>query len=237
MKSLVHFFLFSSFAVSMLIFFSSCHNKTAEKPSVKMELPDTSKTHQPDLMYEVKKKAADELMLNKLENGADSFELRLWAKVEVLNEGQVFVIKKINNQWNCLHYSYLEKSGVMPMNPNDLVKWATDFTIDTFWVNKKHPAANWDGFFKDIEKENIYNLPSQADIKGWKNSVSDGFTYYVEYATKDKYKFYWYNCPDVYENKFKECRQMTNILSVFNREFGLKMGFPEENRFRCMPVK
>jgi len=199
-----------------------------------MELPDTSMSHKPDIMYEVKKKAADELMLNKLENGSDSLELRLWARVEVLSGGQVFVIKKISNQWIGLHYFYHIKSGIIPLNYHELTKWATDFTVDTFCVKKIKPVTGWKTFFVAVEKENIYKLPSQSDIKGWKNTVTDGITYSIEYATKDKYKFYSYNCPDVYENEFMECRQMTNILSVFNREFGLNMGiFEEKNIYRC----
>ena len=228
---------FLAFFIFGLILTSCCNNNRTERLSVEMELPDTSVTHQPDLMYEVKKKTADELMLNKLENGADSFELRLWAKVEVTNGGQVFVIKKINNQWNCLHYSYLESKGMMSPNQG-LIKWITDFTVDTFCVKKMQPVTDWKTFFAAVEKENIYNLPSQSDIKGWVNGVCDGLTYYVEYATKDKYKFYWYNCPDVYEDKFKECKQMTNILGVFNSEFGLNMGiFDEKNVYRCRHVK
>jgi len=158
--------------------------------------------------------------LNKLENGTDSFELRLWANVEVSTGGQIFVIKKINNNWTCLNYFYIKSERKFG---KDYKNWMNSFTVDTFWVKKKQPKTDWDTFLKSIKKENIYELPVQSDIKDWENIVTDGFTYYVEYATKDRYKFYYYNCPDVYENEFKECKQMTNILDIFNKEFGLSL--------------
>jgi hypothetical protein len=181
----------------------------------------------------MKKIAEEELLLNKLENGSDTLELRLWAKVEVLMGGQVFVIKKIKGKWTCLHYTYFYKREVDYENGMDYFKWYSNIAIDTFWVKKLQPNSNWKTFFYEIEKENIYNLPSQSDIKGWSNIVNDGYTFSIEYATKDKYKFYSYNCPDVYENKFKECRQMSNILRIFNKEFGLKMGIYENEKYRC----
>ncbi|GEM_PF-1663771 len=216
----------------LIVALSACNNIGREKPTFKIVLPDTSATHQPDIFYEVKKKAAQELMLNQLENGSDSFELRLWAKVEVMPLGQVFIIKRIDNKWTCLNYNYVETAKWSP-GPN-MLDYAKAFSIDTFAVKKLEPKTNWKTFFNAIEKEDIYNLPSQSDIKGWKNKVSDGYTFYVEYATKYKYKFYWYNCPDVYENEFKECRQMSNILSVFSKEFGLRMGMSGTDNCRCI---
>ena len=110
----------------------------------------------------------------------------------------------------------------------------TNYTIDTFWVKKLQPRTNWRAFFKAIAKEDIYNLPSQSEIKGWKNEVDDGLTFSIEFATKEKYKFYSYNCPDVYENQFKECKHMVNILNVFDKEFGLRMDIFGEEKYRCL---
>ena len=215
----------------ILILFA-CHHKTeTNKPDFTLEIPDTSKTHFPDISYEVKKRVVDLLNLNRLENGTDSFELRLWAKVEVTNYGQIFIVKKVNKLWTCIHYSFLKSLKFYP----NIIDGIKKFTLDSSWVDTVKPKTDWDTFFKAIDKENIYGLPIQSDIKGWKNIVTDGFTYYVEYATKDKYKFYYYNCPDVYEDDFKECKQMTNILSVFNKEFGLKLGWEKfgEHPYRC----
>ncbi len=215
--------------IAIVLTLFGCQNETkTDKAIFLLDLPDTSKTHQPDIFYEVKNKAVDELNLNRLENGVDSFELRLWTKVEVTNGGQVLIIKKINDNWTCLDYSYLESQQDFKEGQN-IIDHMTSFTIDTFWVKKKQPHTDWITFLSEIEKEKIYELPAQTEIDGWENRVSDGYTYYIEFANKDKYKFYWYNCPDIYEEEFAECQHMTNILGIFNTEFGLKMG----SSYRC----
>jgi hypothetical protein len=224
--------LYTIFILILILF--ACNNVDKQKSTFTVVLPDTSVTHQPDIFYERKKKAEQELMLNKLENGSNSFELRLWAKVEVLMSGQLFVIRKIKNDWTCLHYNYFYKRNLGSENSKNFIELMTNFTIDTFWVKKLQPRTNWRTFFNAIAKEDIYNLPTQSEIKGWKNKVHDGYTFSIEFATKEKYKFYSYNCPDIYENQFKECKHMSNILSVFNKEFGLRMGIFGEDKYRCL---
>ncbi len=193
--------------------FSSCiENETKE-----------DETSNIDVFYEVKKNAATELNLNKLENGIESFELRLWSKFEVFNLGHVMIIKRINNHWTCLDYTYIESR-------KEVFDYITDFTIDTFWVKKKQPKSGWRSIFTEIKKEGIYDLPTQSKIDGWEHNICDGITFYIEFATKNKYKFYSYNCPDVYEDNFKECKHMTNILEVFDEEFGVLQEF---GSYRC----
>lgn len=215
---------------AILIIMCTCQLKpTTDSKDFFLDLPDTSKTHRPDFAFESTKNLVDELNLNRLTNGVDSFELRLWTKVEVTNGGQVLIIKKINGEWTCLEYIYLEAFHGDFQRMSDL-EFNTSFSIDTFWVDKKQPQTSWDTFFSSIEQEKIYELPSESDIDGWENYVTDGYSYFVEFATKDKYKFYSYNCPDVYEEDFEECHHMTNILDIFDKEFGLLMGW---GGFRC----
>lgn len=214
----------------VIIFFLSCkEEKSTNRNNPSLNLPKTDITHLPNnIHYEVKNKIVNELILNKLENGVDSFELRLWTKIEVSNGGNILVIKKINDAWTCLEYSYLETRKDYKGEQN-VIGYVTSFTIDTFWVKKLQPLSDWENFLTEINKENIYELPTQSDIIGWKDIVTDGYTYNIEFATKNNYRFYTYNCPDIYEDDFKECQHMTNILAVFNKEFGLKMG----SSYRC----
>lgn len=205
-----------------MVWFSCESESCAERDNFVIDLPYTSKIHETNPLYEIKNKAAHELNLNLLENGVDSFELRLWTRIEATNGGQVLVIKKTNNQWVCLDYTYLISQYGSPAKQG-WFDYATSFTIDTFWVSKKQPNTNWPLFLKAINKEKIYELPAQSDIEGWENRVSDGKTYCIEFANKEKYRFYWYNCPDIYEEKFKECFHMTNILKIFDTEFGPRM--------------
>jgi len=209
--------------IIIAILFASCIKEPLTRSSkFVMELPDTSLTHEPDIFYEVKKIAANELNLNLLENGAEPFELRLWTKMEVTNGGQVLIIKKINNQWTCVDYRYLETYTPVK-DQKSIVDFVTNFSIDTVWIKKKQPKSGWRNFFTAIHKNKIMDLPVQSQIPGWVNHVTDGYTFYVEYATSNRYKFYWYNTPYVYEDDFSECRYMNNIIFLFNKEFGLML--------------
>jgi hypothetical protein len=214
--------------------FLSCQ-PGAEKEKVEfvIDLPDTSITHRPDIVYDITQQLAKGLALNKLENGCDSFELRLWANCSVTNGGQVFVIKKTDSTWTCLNYFYVRSSKQYQKYYSK--PWITRYTVDSFWVKQRHPKTSWENFFKSIQEQNIYELRAQREIKGWKNIVTDGKEFEIEYATRNLYRFYDYHCPDIYEDTFIECRQMTNILDIFNKEFGLTIGWEEmgEHPFRC----
>lgn len=184
-------------------------NQNKEMKSFVVELPNTSKTHRPDIFYENKNKLCDELNLQRLEIGSDSFELRVWAHIEVVTGGQVLIIKKINHRWCCLNYHYVEtQTGYTPL----------EYRVDTIWIKKEQPKSNWLNFFAEIANEKIYALPSQEDISGFKSEVTDGITYCVEFANTERYRFYWYNCPEVYSNRYADCKHMANIINIFIKE-------------------
>lgn len=194
-----------------------------------LELPDTSKKDFP-IIYKVKENLVKELNLQNLENGVDTFELRLWVKSEPTNGGQVFIIKKIKNEWTCFNYFYIEGKFKWIDN-REIYENFYNFSVDTFWVKKRNPKSNWINFMQKIDKEGIFELQNQSDIIGWKDIVEDGITYSVEYANNSKYRFYSYNCPDVYSDNFIDCKRMTNILEIFDEEIGLNLIYG--NRYKC----
>jgi hypothetical protein len=196
-------------------------NPKCENDKFIADLPDSNKVHQPNLFYEVKKKLTDELNLEKLEVGVDSFELRLWTKIEPANLGYVFVIKKQNLNWTCIKYAFttLHNSEI---TSGPVLTFLTDIRIDSFYVWKEQPKSGWTKFFGDLKKSNIYDLRDQHEIKNWESKIDDGTTYLIEYANKEKYRFYSYSNPSAYKDKYIECRQMTNILNIFNLEIGLE---------------
>jgi len=60
----------------------------------------------------------------------------------------------------------------------------------------------------------------------------DGYGYTVEYAYKSIYRNYYYGCPDIYEEQFVECKNMTNIAGIFDKEFEMM-----PNGCRCKKIK
>ncbi|UTW60819.1 hypothetical protein KFE98_12370 [bacterium SCSIO 12741] len=203
----------------------SCQSSNKEVEAIPME----DSTHaQPNLYALAHQKATQELNLNILREEVDSFELRLWAKVEVMIYGQVLVIKKVDGKWTCLDYRYTESQKEW-VNELSAEEYVTRFSIDSFSVTKREPQSNWNQFFNNMQEQQLFTLPDQRNIPNWQNRVTDGYTYHVEWATKDNYQFISYNCPDVYQNDYNECLRMTEILEVFDREFGLYI----PGGFRC----
>src|SRR6188768_4240745 len=157
-------------------------------------------------------KFSDELNLQRLEDGVDSFELRFNTEISVLKcgFGQLLVIKKIENEWTCLEYHYIVND--IPFGTRDYVK---DFSIDTVSIYKRHPKSGWTKLFEELEKQHIYDLPSQYDIPSWDSlgvTIADGKGYSVEFADNQRHRYYSYNTPQDFATQLKECRNMSNII-------------------------
>ena len=76
-----------------------------------------------------------------------------------------------------------------------------------------------------MDNENIYDLPDQDDISSWDSlgvTIADGTSYSVEFANQERYKYYSYNTPQDFIKYFKECKNMSNIIQILDREIGVK---------------
>ena len=188
-----------------------------------IEIPDTTESELDIIPYLVKNKLVTQLNLNRLENGVDSFELRFNTRISLIPYGQLLIIKKIDNRWTCIEYNYVIKHPVMASGQKTL-DYVQSFAIDTIQVVKKNPSSGWLKFLTSIDSRNIYDLPDQEDIRAWDSlhvAIADGTSYFVEFANDDRYKFYSYTDPQFFAKYFNECRKMTEIIGIFDREFGL----------------
>ncbi len=167
------------------------------------------------------KKAAEELQLKEPDGIKTRSIIRFWFKNESTNGGQVIaIIEYQNKQRKCLDYSFVE-TGFANGKEKNLIETVTAFKVDTFWVKKKSPKSGWDSFLAAIEKESIYNLPSQSEQITQENNVEDGYTYMVQILRTNEEKFYWFNCPDLCSENHQVCKNYERILHLFNSEFDL----------------
>jgi len=131
-------------------------------------------------------KFSDELNLQHLEDGVDSFELRFDTRIAILKcgFGQLLVIKKVENEWTCLEYQYVVND--IPFGTRDYVR---EFSIDTVSVYQRQPKSGWTKLFDDLEKQNLYDLPNMFDIPSWDSmgaTMADGTAYSVEICRQSK---------------------------------------------------
>jgi hypothetical protein len=210
-------------AVIMIWALCACTKQPTNRELL-IEIPDTTESEFAIIPYLIKNKLIEELNLNRLENGVDSFELRLNTHIAIFPYGQLLVIKKIEDKWTCIEYNYLINHAPFG-NGQHTLDWVRNFTIDTVQMIKKKPISGWTTFLRSIEKHNIYDLPDQEDIRAWDSlgiTMADGIIYSVEFADNFHYKFYTYNSPGDFSKYFKECEDMAEIVKIFDKELGLK---------------
>jgi hypothetical protein len=165
-----------------------------------------------------------ELNLQPLKNSTDSFELRLSAKIPVykFHYGQLLVIKKYKTIWRCLEYNYIFRTA--PFGSTD-EEYFDQYAIDTIWIYKKYPKSGWVKFFEKINNKGIYDLPKRQVIEKALDSLhitlADGVSYRIEFVNGVQYRNEAYNSPQVFVDKIPACRKITNIIKIFDEEFGV----------------
>src|SRR5687767_8422206 len=87
----------------------TCGQRTDNSKKLKIEIPDTTESELDILPLLYKDRLAEELNLERLENGVDSFELRFDTRIAVLKcgFGQMLVFKKKGDSWSCFEYQYI----------------------------------------------------------------------------------------------------------------------------------
>ena len=161
--------------------------------------------------------------MQQLVNSMDSFELRFSTRIpSKFHYGQILVIKKNAESWTCLEYNYIFRTARYGSSD---VEYLRQFAVDTIWIYKKQPKSGWQEFFSQVAKENICGLPDGRAIERSLNSLHviqcDGIVYDVEFVCNNKYRNYGFNFPQVSAKEIVACRRMTNIIKIFDDEFGV----------------
>lgn len=203
------------------IFFSICFlgckpEDDAIKADFLIDKPDSL-----DIIYTVSKHEINNLNLRDLEIGVDSLVLRIWYEEELWIGGDYMLDIKIDKDGrkNGFLYRYWSKQVDYSEMRGDNI-YELFAKIDSFIVKNVVPKSGWDNFLKQLQRENIYDLPSENNIPGFKSRHTDGYTWIVEVATKNSYRFYYYGTPYIYAKEFRECAQMIKITETLWKEFG-----------------
>lgn len=145
--------------------------------------------------YESIRKSSEVLNLEDLQKGVDSLEIRIW-----------FFYSKRDQTFGKVHiYRYDDN-------------WIGKASYGSSILVNISPKSGWKSFISKLLKKNIMTLQNQRDIKGFNLMIFDGDTYCVEIATRDDYRFYSYNSPDM-TKKYRDAKKMNRILKLVKREF------------------
>ncbi|MDL5049917.1 hypothetical protein QQ054_28290 [Oscillatoria amoena NRMC-F 0135] len=210
MNKNVHLILFP-----LLLSFWACDPaKPKEEKTFIYELPKPRGADSLHFYYRYKNMVSEQLSLTRLEDGVDSFELRLWSEITIAQPSILYTLKKAENNWQCMQYNIWGHDESL----NNFKFYR--YIVDSVQLYSVKPKCDWNMLLDSMNKEGLLTLPSNDEIKGMENvGISDGTIYSVEYATSSKYRFYYYHSPSVLP-QFSDCVKMNNILEMWARNVG-----------------
>lgn len=180
---------------------------TATVKPFNKEIP-TYKDGSVDLFYALVKAKQKQLGLDSLESGVDGLEIRVWYDFSLVGERKLVIITNKEANWAATVYDLQ-------------VDWdGKTETILSKQVRPVTPKSGWEEFSKKLLERKVLTLPDQGSIPEYGFGL-DGRTYNVEIATKHQYRFYGYWEPQHNAEKLWQAKNMTDILSLFERELGV----------------
>lgn len=214
MKSYILFILPFFFVACRFASIGDAHS------GIDFKIPDIAGNNINKLLYLKKKNIIDELNIKSIESGVDSLEIRLWAMAGSARGGELYIIRKTKYKWNCYHYWFIERVAEQKSLNRDsyTLNELADAGLDTFWIKKEVPRYGWNRFLTSLNNSEIYNLDSFEGVSLEVIEKINSYSFMIEYATKNKYRLYWYNCSDIF-NGCRQCEQMIGVLNVFNTAF------------------
>lgn len=165
----------------------------------------------PVLSYLHKEYIANKLSLEKLENGFDSMQIRIWYGYAFEDTGQLVIFTNENNKWTS---DFLTLS--FNVNENKDSVWSIGKEL-----LRRNPKSGWDSFIKKLLDYQILSLPDMAEIDE-NITIADGHAFTVEIATNNNYRFYQYQEPEMVKDRLWQAKNMSYILKLIESEFEFK---------------
>ena len=193
--------------ILVLIILSFCTTGNAScQRKVSVEIP-VDKSGNFVRLYNIKKKYDKILGLPSLENGYDSFQLRVWCNYGNLKKTHLIVISNKAGKWDGTLYRLLIDS-----------KSDTSYFLEKADKKQITPRSGWGQLISKMNELKIPTLLSYEYLPGYGIGV-DGEFYMVEVATQNKYRFYDYYDPRNEAKDYKEAEVLEEFLEILEKEF------------------
>jgi len=185
-----------------LTFFCSCWTKKSNHPtdSFKVILPDTSKSHKEYTTFEHLKILDEQMNLDDIYNGVDSFEIRIWI-VSMIKPNKLFIVKQANQIITVQDFYY---------------EYSSDYKL-SFKSGQIQQNNSYSTLMDSLKKYDFAKLISQEEIDNFVDNIADGVTYTMEIATTKYYKLISYRCPEHFAHAEINNRRFLSILFLLDR--------------------
>ena len=148
--------------------------------------------------------------LSRIDNGVDSFELRLWFNAVMTDLRTVTILKYTNSTWSLNETQYWYRLL------NDWGKHS-EFNIDSSVTKRLLPQLTFLQSIDSIKTFRLDTIITQYSIPNFRNNVADGIFYTIEISTKDYYRRISYSNPKYYSDPYD--KQISRFLDFMNRNF------------------
>ena len=186
----------------------------ANEKKVNIDIP-TLKNGTSDFFYLLEQQNADQLKLEKLYEGFDSLQIRIWYRYSDSDLRKLLILKRTNKSWSLdgytLRVNWDDKSGKE--------------TLKSKSVEKLYPSSGFKNFLDSLKYLDITTLIHMQNIPGFSSIIADGKAVHVEVGTPSTYRFYGYLTPERFKNQYCQASKMVKILEFIEKELGPKWKF------------
>jgi hypothetical protein len=206
--------------VAVILSICSCDGtSTLSTSSFQQLLPDTSTTKYD--YYNAAINLNNELNLNRINKGVDSFEFRMWTG-GMMDLSRLYIIKYVDNNWFATVTDYWQRAperGEKGYTNQKYPYQALNTIVDSSYTYRVVPAISFSNILDTLTHYQLNAIPSQKDIPDFVDGIADGFSYSIELSTKHYYKLMSYHSPNLQHDKFGYNAQVTEFLKFIERTF------------------
>lgn len=158
-------------------------------------------------------------MLDSLEHGYDSLQIRYWQEQGLNGNRQLYVLKNTRGKWSAIAYDLLLNSDYANgSGSRELLRRPAPYMVKH--SKQLKPFMGWKPFMDSLQALQVMTLPDSEAIGGMEVKWTHPNVYYVEVATKNHYRFYKYYDPHRFADKFWQAENMLRIESLMKTQLG-----------------
>jgi len=186
----------------------SCNQTDNKKP---VQLPSKEIGYKILSKNEILRIVEKSIGISSIEKGVLGTQIRIWGDDDTLpHNSRLIIFDSMNNKWSG-RVCTIEFPP--PTGPEVKVS-------NHHWKSLPQPTLGWDVFMNNLYNLGILTLPDMTEIPGYGDDLSTGeFGYTFEVAKSQKYRTYSYSTPAFRETRFKEAKNVVEILKAIDAEF------------------
>jgi len=155
------------------------------------------------------------LNIPQINEGVDSFELRIWHGITIATPKQLIILKHKDSSWHLSLTDYWINHEWENGRPQKVV-------LDSSFTRSLEPSSSISKLVNSIIQFRLDTFPSQNEIPSFRDRVADGMFYEIEIATPHYYKALSYNNPRRYTDFFN--RRIAELLTTLE-DIGVRSPF------------